>query len=162
MASENAILDEPIATCTFYTDYKTPRRPILAVASGSFIFLYKNLQPYYKFVLPSNDIIAAEKEAWSSIKGIQSEVQYLTDILSGLQQSNVLLAPRSLEFLNLPEESAKLDFLNAKKKLPLTHPVRLFQQVTLFFVDCCNMLVRIKKGQGRRRSCWLLDCWYRK
>jgi hypothetical protein len=36
----------------------------LAVASGSAVFLFKSLRPYYKFVLPQLEIAQVEKDVW--------------------------------------------------------------------------------------------------
>ena len=36
----------------------------LAVASGSAVFLFKSLRPYYKFVLPNMEIAQVEKDVW--------------------------------------------------------------------------------------------------
>jgi len=36
----------------------------LAVASGSAVFLFKSLRPYYKFVLPQMEIAQVEKDVW--------------------------------------------------------------------------------------------------
>ena len=43
----------PTALCTFYIDNTEPRTPAIAVASGAYIYMYKNLHPYFKFTLPS-------------------------------------------------------------------------------------------------------------
>ena len=33
-------------------DTTDPRTPAVAVAAGSFVYVYKNLRPYFKFTLP--------------------------------------------------------------------------------------------------------------
>ena len=49
---ETPLLDLPTAVCSFYVDNTEPRTPAIAVASGSYIYMYKNLRPYFKFTLP--------------------------------------------------------------------------------------------------------------
>jgi len=45
----------------------------LAVASGSAVFLFKSLRPYYKFVLPQTEIAQVEKDVWLKAR----EVSYI-------------------------------------------------------------------------------------
>ena len=49
---ETPLLDLPTGVCTFYMDTTDPRTPAVAVASGAFVYIYKNLRPYFKFTLP--------------------------------------------------------------------------------------------------------------
>ena len=46
-------------------DSTHPPIPAIAVASASHIYIYKNLRPYFKFTLPTLDILPAEKEIWT-------------------------------------------------------------------------------------------------
>ena len=39
----------------------------LAVAAGSFVFIYKNLKPYFKYTLPELELDQVEKEAWIQV-----------------------------------------------------------------------------------------------
>lgn len=52
LVSEHALLDVPSALATFYTDLNKPQTPSVAVAAGPYIFIYRNLRPYYKFTVP--------------------------------------------------------------------------------------------------------------
>ncbi len=49
---EAPLLTMPTAMCSVYVDNTEPRTPAVAVASGSYIYMYKNLRPYFKFTLP--------------------------------------------------------------------------------------------------------------
>lgn len=44
----------------------------LAVASGSAVFLFKSLRPYYKFVLPQMEIAQVEKDVWLKAREVIS------------------------------------------------------------------------------------------
>jgi len=37
-------------------DTTDPHTPAVAVASGSFVYVYKNLRPYFKFTLPNLEV----------------------------------------------------------------------------------------------------------
>ena len=39
--------------------------PAIAVASGPYIYVYKNLRPYFKFTLPPLDIHPVEQDLWN-------------------------------------------------------------------------------------------------
>ena len=73
MISETPLLEIPTAVCTFYIDTTEPHTPgegvsfcgvligavmvtAVAVASGSFIYIFKNMRPYFKFSLPSLEV----------------------------------------------------------------------------------------------------------
>ena len=43
----------------------------LAVASGSAVFLFKSLRPYYKYVLPPSQIAQVEKDVWNKAREVR-------------------------------------------------------------------------------------------
>ena len=47
---------------------------VVAVAAGPYIYVYKNLRPYYRFTMPDLEINKAELDAWNKFK----EVSYVT------------------------------------------------------------------------------------
>ncbi len=49
------------------TDSNTPRTPAVAVATGSSVYVYRNLRPYFKFALPAVDIHASELSVWNDL-----------------------------------------------------------------------------------------------
>ena len=49
-------MDLPTGVCTFYMDTTDPHTPAVAVASGAFVYVYKNLRPYFKFTLPNLEV----------------------------------------------------------------------------------------------------------
>ena len=63
--SENTIIDLPTGVVAFHMDQTEPLIPAVAVASGSHIYIYKNMRPYFKFTLPTLEIHPNEKELWS-------------------------------------------------------------------------------------------------
>jgi Bardet-Biedl syndrome 1 protein len=62
--SEHALLDTPVAITSFISESTGNRQPNLAVAAGSHIYIYRNLRPYYKFVLPPEVVNDEEQECW--------------------------------------------------------------------------------------------------
>lgn len=103
-------------------DQNEPRIPAIAVASGSHIYIYKNLKPYFKFTLPSLDVHHVEKELWTSYQqkradqgstsapGIDRSVNNdLTSLCEGLQSLRMEigennLTPRSQRLLMIADK----------------------------------------------------------
>jgi Bardet-Biedl syndrome 1 protein len=69
VSSVHPLLDQPVAAAVFFPDSAVPRTPSIAVAAGSFIYIYRNLRPYLKFSLPHVKLSAAELEAAALLSG---------------------------------------------------------------------------------------------
>lgn len=63
---EVALLENPTAVASFFSDEREPRLPAIAVAGGSHVFIYRNLRPFFKFKLPLLPVDEREQGAWSS------------------------------------------------------------------------------------------------
>eukprot|EP00163_Fabomonas_tropica_P008274 TRINITY_DN17889_c0_g2_i1.p1 TRINITY_DN17889_c0_g2~~TRINITY_DN17889_c0_g2_i1.p1 ORF type:complete len:131 (-),score=18.56 TRINITY_DN17889_c0_g2_i1:44-382(-) len=93
-------MDTPAALCAFYMDIGGgPRQPSLAVAAGPHIFIYRNLRPYYKFVLPNLPIDPKEGAIWQALLDDRMEVEQAVKDLKGLQLNGSDLTARSLDLL---------------------------------------------------------------
>ncbi len=82
LVSEHALLDVPVALCAFYTDTNMPRTPAVAVASGPYVFIYRNLRPYFKFTLPPLEINAEESRVWNELESDQLTAANAHELLS--------------------------------------------------------------------------------
>ncbi|POM61272.1 LOW QUALITY PROTEIN: Bardet-Biedl syndrome 1 family protein [Phytophthora palmivora] len=71
---EQAVLGVPSALSYFYSDNNRPRIPAIAVASGPYIFIYRNFRPHYKFTVPSIEIDAQETKLWEALAKCSIEV----------------------------------------------------------------------------------------
>ena len=85
MLSENTIIDLPTGVVAFHMDQNQPLIPAVAVASGSHIYIYKNMRPYFKFTLPTLDIHPAEKELWTSLQ------QKITGVETGCNEGLIVI-----------------------------------------------------------------------
>ncbi|XP_067682255.1 Bardet-Biedl syndrome 1 protein-like isoform X2 [Haliotis asinina] len=116
--SEHTIIDLPTGVVTFYMDTLEPRTPAIAVASGPYIYIYKNLRPYFKFTLPPLDIFPLEQELWNQAKDDRVNVFILREALEGLRAEGNTLTVRSLRFLQLEANDLEA-FANLHKHFPL-------------------------------------------
>ena len=117
---ESSIIDLPTGLVTFYMDTNEPRTPAVAVASGPFIYVYKNLRPYFKFTLPPLEVNSVEQDLWSQVHDDKIDVKVLREMLESLQNegSEGLLTVRSLRFIQLEEDELEA-FANVHKSAPL-------------------------------------------
>uniref|UniRef100_A0A8C7SGJ2 BBSome complex member BBS1 n=1 Tax=Oncorhynchus mykiss TaxID=8022 RepID=A0A8C7SGJ2_ONCMY len=104
LMSENTLLDLPTGLVSFLMDQHEPRTPAIAVASGPFIYVYKNLRPYFKFTLPPLEVNALEQDVWNQAREVN--------------KADVPLSVRSLRFLMLDPQDTEA-FVNLHKAQPI-------------------------------------------
>ncbi|KAJ3094486.1 Bardet-Biedl syndrome 1 protein [Phlyctochytrium planicorne] len=68
LMSESIIPDPPTSLVSFYPDANLPRTPMLALASGPHIYMYRQRKPFFKFTLPNVAPDPLESEVWSNLK----------------------------------------------------------------------------------------------
>ncbi len=120
--SEHTLLDLPVAVCAFYTDSKLPRTPALAVASGSHVYIYRNLRPYFKFSLPAVDIDDEESQVWASLAAGTSKPAGAVKALSAARDRGTALSSRSLDLLGLQTPAETEAYVELTKARPLKQP----------------------------------------
>ncbi|KAK6466198.1 Bardet-Biedl syndrome 1 protein-like protein isoform X1 [Huso huso] len=119
LMTDNTLLDLPTGLTAFLMDQNEPRTPAVAVASGPFIYVYKNLRPYFKFTLPPLEVNSLELEVWSQAKEDKIDPVTLKEMLEGIRgKAEVPLSVRSLKFLMLEPQEMET-FVNLYKNQPL-------------------------------------------
>lgn len=119
LVSEHALLESPSALACFYSDNAKNATPSVAVAAGPYIYIYRNLRPYYKFTLPTVDIDPAESEVWTACKLGKLHIQQMISQLTDAREKGVSLSSRSLNLLALKAQLDQEAFVEANKQLPL-------------------------------------------
>lgn len=61
-------------------DTTDPRTPAVAVAAGPFVYVYKNLRPYFKFTLPHLQVSHISSVALSSESSLDGTCVVLTAV----------------------------------------------------------------------------------
>ncbi|XP_008177855.2 Bardet-Biedl syndrome 1 protein isoform X3 [Chrysemys picta bellii] len=125
LASESTLLDLPSAVVTFLMDQNEPRTPAVAVTSGPFVYVYKNLRPYFKFTLPPLDANPLELDVWEQAKEDMIDPLTLKEMLEGIRdKAEIPLSVRSLRFLaqDVPEME---NFVNLHKGQPIKRQMTL-------------------------------------
>lgn len=118
LLSEHALLDAPVAMTSFYSDSSVPLVPTVAVASGSFVFIYKNLRPFYKFVAPTLDVSSEETETWQALAEAKMSVKDAIGKLNAVRDEGIPITERSRILMAL-DDSQRQQFIETYKHLPV-------------------------------------------
>jgi Bardet-Biedl syndrome 1 protein len=108
---EFAMIDEPTAMCVCYTDDFPKRVPNLAVAAGSYIFIYRDMKPYRKWKCPSVDVDPEELDVWRCLGEKSMEVDTAYATLGALRSQGTSLTSRSVELLGMKKFSQQENFV---------------------------------------------------
>jgi len=120
LLSENMLLDAPVSICTFYPEAKAPRVPSVGVAAGPYVFIYRNLRPWYKFTLPSKEPHADEQNAWEAMAKGRCSVADGKEQLTLARDSGVQLSSTSQELLAIEEPNLSQAFVEEQRGKPLS------------------------------------------
>ncbi|KAJ7307401.1 hypothetical protein JRQ81_009417 [Phrynocephalus forsythii] len=133
LLSENALPDLPTSVAAFLMDQHEPRMPAVAVASGPFVYVYKNLRPYFKFTLPPLEPNPTEKSVWDQAKEDKVDFVSMKEMLEGIREtSEVPLSVQSLRFLTLDGRETEMEaFINQHKLQPIKRQTVITCMATL-------------------------------
>jgi len=117
ITQETTLLDLPTGVVSVYMDLAEPRTPGLVVASGSSLFIYKNMKPYYKYNLQLLTVLPEEAEIWNQIHHGNVDISTLAEALSSLKKGHPasLLTSQTMHFLKLDTEEEARQFVAEHK-----------------------------------------------
>ncbi|XP_076805995.1 BBSome complex member BBS1-like [Clavelina lepadiformis] len=118
---ENALLDLPTGVTSVYMDLAEPRTPGVVVASGSGLFVYKSMRPYYKYNLPLLPVLPEEAVLWDQANNENLDPLTLAEALDGLKKSHPTssFTARTSHFLQIENDADARQFVDAHKHKPL-------------------------------------------
>jgi Bardet-Biedl syndrome 1 protein len=101
----------------FHMDGNEPQTPAIAVASGAYLYIYKNMKPFYKFTLPLLQVSTLESNAWTEVNCEKIDVQMLRESLNNvrLEVGDTNLSARTQTFLGLDDISQMETFVQNVK-----------------------------------------------
>jgi Bardet-Biedl syndrome 1 protein len=115
---ESVLLDIPTSVAIHYPD--TSGIASLAIASGPFIFIYRNARPYFKFTLPSIDLDNQELRIWESLKEASLGPEDAMNELNTLRERGINLSARSYDLLAIDKADAMLEYIETHKNSALS------------------------------------------
>ncbi|KUF77701.1 Bardet-Biedl syndrome 1 protein [Phytophthora nicotianae] len=116
---EQAILGVPSALSYFYSDNNRPRIPAIAVASGPYIFIYRNFRPHYKFTVPSIEMDAQETKLWEALAKCTIEVPDALAQLLTMRGLGIRLSERSRGLLAIDNIEEQAEYVSRFMDDPL-------------------------------------------
>ena len=69
----------------------------VAVASGPFVYVYKNMRPYFKFTLPVMEVNPIEEDLWRQVREEKIDIGVLHEMIEELRYTTIILTDRILE-----------------------------------------------------------------
>ncbi|KAH7639483.1 bardet-biedl syndrome 1 protein-like protein [Dermatophagoides farinae] len=101
LQSENLLVDLPCGVVVVHND-KPELTASVIVASSSYLYVYRNMKPFYKFSLPPLETNSVELDAWTRYKEGKINLATLEEMLYNLSLEIGLrqLTSRTLMFLN--------------------------------------------------------------
>ena len=107
MINVTPVLEVPTALSVVYLDKAIPRTPSLAVAGGSYIFIYRHVRPYRKWMCPSVPIPNEEVNVWNDLKTSSITHSDACVLLDKYRLQGIKLSNRSVDLLGLTENERK-------------------------------------------------------
>ncbi|KUF99561.1 Neurobeachin [Phytophthora nicotianae] len=108
---EQAILGVPSALSYFYS--------AIAVASGPYIFIYRNFRPHYKFTVPSIEMDAQETKLWEALAKCTIEVPDALAQLLTMRGLGIRLSERSRGLLAIDNIEEQAEYVSRFMDDPL-------------------------------------------
>lgn len=122
LLSENVLLDAPVSICTFHPEARKPNAPSVAVAAGSYVFIYRNLRPYYKFSLPMLSVSPQENDVWVGLSSGKLSIPDGKAKLVAARDAGVTLSSVSQDLIATDGEESAMQLVEQQRDMPLMRP----------------------------------------
>ncbi|ESL09887.1 hypothetical protein TRSC58_02388 [Trypanosoma rangeli SC58] len=121
LVKELRLFSVPSALTTFYMDSSDVlSRPVVAVACGPHIFMYRNMVPLYRFTIPPVKLDDVDVAVWEGLRGNGMSVAEAAEMLRDRQAAGVELSTRSTDFLVSENAQERERFVESVKDTPLS------------------------------------------
>ncbi|XP_037939971.1 Bardet-Biedl syndrome 1 protein homolog [Teleopsis dalmanni] len=118
LTMEQTLPGLPAAIESLYIDETEPKTPIIAVAIAESVLFYRNMKPYFKYVVPELEVDEVEKEVWRKLPVVRAEQHAtLLELLKNLDRAKLTRKSQKLFLLNDEERN---NFIEEQKDGPLT------------------------------------------
>ncbi|KPI85782.1 putative Bardet-Biedl syndrome 1 protein -like (BBS1-like protein 1) [Leptomonas seymouri] len=110
----------PSAIASFYMSTSDAfNKPVIAVATGPYIFMYRNHKPLYRYMVPPIPIDAQESSIWKDLSDGVFTVEDAVPRLEALLNADIQTSSRTLELLLLDTVEERADFVMRMRTTPL-------------------------------------------
>ena len=139
LQAEYPLLDVPSAMECYYTDTGKGAVPNIAIACGSYVYIYRNMRPYYRYALPPVTLDQTETGVFDALKAGTMDAATALATLTEAKENGVLLSPRVLSLLQLPSVEEQLASVAAQKDV-------LYAQLSV--VTCMTTIYKSQSNDG--------------
>ncbi|KEG11372.1 putative Bardet-Biedl syndrome 1 protein [Trypanosoma grayi] len=120
LAMQLRLLSVPSALTTFYAERSDAvERPVVAVACGPYIFMYRNMKPLYRFTVPVVELDDVDVAVWDALRNGTLPLTEATDMLEERRKNGVELSARSTDLLASDNLQERERFVERTKNEPL-------------------------------------------
>ena len=151
LGADLKLLDTPIAISVFYPDTAMPRIPSIAVAAGAYIYIYRNLKPYYKFTMPIREIHFKEEKVWRDFVKEDIDVKTAIQELLKLRDEGVPISHITTDLLMIRSTEKRIAALQKLKGIP-----RPYQ--THSVATCLVSINKMNEGDEYGQSVLVVGC----
>ncbi|XP_061462366.1 Bardet-Biedl syndrome 1 protein isoform X3 [Rhineura floridana] len=115
---------ETISVAAFLMERHELCVPAVGVAAGPYIYVYKNMRPYFRYALPPLELNSTEKDVWEQAKEDKVDLLSMKETLEMIrgnadrENAEPPLSVQSLRFLGLDPPEME-SFVNQYKMQPL-------------------------------------------
>ena len=113
------LLGQPVALAVIYSEEVGLKIPLVAVAAGSHVFIFRNMRPYHRWKCPDVKIVDAEIDVWNGLENGSMSVIDAVNILGKTRETGHALTSRSTELLSYASSDSQHAFVNEMKSKKL-------------------------------------------
>jgi len=116
LIGKHMLLGVPVSITALYIDDHSEKPTLsVAVASGPYVFIYRNLRPFFKFTIPVVELHKKESSIWANLKSaaVITDIKpaVVTEELTAVRETGAQLSSRSTRYLALDDEDERLAFI---------------------------------------------------
>lgn len=125
LVNELRLLDRPCAIQSFnpaQSTAATPSVPLLGVAAGPHVFVYRGLRAYFKWVAPPFEIEEQESAVWHQLREGKMDAAQAYTALSEARDAGCQLSSRAQDVLALDAPELVAELVGQVKERPVVQP----------------------------------------
>ncbi|RNF13853.1 putative Bardet-Biedl syndrome 1 protein [Trypanosoma conorhini] len=121
LVKEMRLFSVPSALTAFYSDGSDAvSRPVVAVACGPHIFMYRNMAPLYRFTIAPVELDDVDVAVWEGLRNNGISVAEAVEMLSDRRAAGVELSMRSTDLLASDNVQERERFVELVRGTPLS------------------------------------------
>ncbi|ORC92042.1 putative Bardet-Biedl syndrome 1 protein [Trypanosoma theileri] len=123
LVSQLQLLSVPSSITVFYAEGGDDvQRPVIAVACGPYIFMYRDMKPLYRFTVPSVELDEVDVAVWEALRNDTISIPEAADMLEDRRRNGVELSTHSTDLLASDNAQERERIVESFKDKPISQP----------------------------------------